>query len=195
MLVHAKVDTSRVNGPGRRAVLFVQGCRVGCASCWNRATHPLAGVEHSVPELAAWILELWRVGCIKGVTFSGGEPMHQVTELCELAERVKADAPGISLGTFSGYYERELDRGRYWTRSPLNDADRAQLWNRLRSHLDFAVLGRYVPALAAVEPLRTSSNQSLRLFTPRYTEGDFGTPEVEVTFEPDGLVRITGFPI
>ncbi len=195
MLVHAKVDASRVNGPGRRAVLFVQGCRVGCAGCWNPATHPVSGVEHSVAELATWILELWRADRIEGVTFSGGEPMHQVTELCELAEHVKATAPGVSFGTFSGYYERELDRGRYWTRSPMTDADRAQLWQRFRSHLDFAVLGRYVPAIATIEPLRTSSNQSLRLFTPRHTEAGFGTPEVEITLEPDGLVQITGFPI
>lgn len=194
MLIHAKIDASRVNGPGRRSVLFVQGCRVGCKQCWNIRSHPLSGTELSVDEIADWILLLWRDHGIDGVTLSGGEPTHQVAELCELVERVKTDAPGISVGMFSGYYERELDDGRYWTRSPFTDSDRSRLWQRLRPNLDFAVLGRYVPTLATLEPLRTSLNQSLRMFTPRYTEADFATPEVEVTLEPDGLVQITGFP-
>ena len=60
---------------------------------------------------------------------------------------------------------------------------------------DFAVLGRFVATQPALSPLRTSANQSLRLFTQRYTEGDFDTThEVEVTIEPAGLVQITGFP-
>ena len=194
MLIHAKIDASRVNGPGRRAVLFAQGCRVGCKQCWNVRSHPLSGTELSVDEIADWILRLWRDRSIEGTTLSGGEPMHQVAELCELIERLKTGARCISFGMFSGYYERELNSGRYWTRSPLSDGDRSQLWQRLRSNLDFAVLGRYVSALATLEPLRSSSNQSLRLFTPRYSEADFTTPEVEVTLEPDGLVQITGFP-
>jgi len=194
MLIHAKIDTSRVNGPGCRAVLFAQGCKVGCKTCWNPSTHPVSGAEFWADEVADWMRRLWQERGIDGVTLSGGEPMHQVAELCELVERVKADAPCISFGMFSGYYERELESGRYWTRSPLLDRDRAQLWLRLRSNLDFAVLGRYVPTLATLEPLRSSSNQSLRLFTPRYIAADFAAPEVEVTLEPGGLVQITGFP-
>ncbi len=74
----------------------------------------------------------------------------------------------------------------------LTDADRSQRWLRLRDRLDFAVLGRFVAK--TLSPFRTSANQSLRLFTPRYTEADFDTHEVEVTIEPAGLVQITGFP-
>jgi anaerobic ribonucleoside-triphosphate reductase activating protein len=194
MFIHARLDASRVNGPGCRAVLFVQGCRIGCRNCWNVLTHPDSGAEFSVQELADWILRLWCDRRINGVTLSGGEPMHQVAELCELIEGVKTDAPGISIGMFSGYYERELENGCYWTRSRLSSGDRSHLWQRLQLSLDFGVLGRYVPALATLEPLRTSSNQSLRLFTPRYTQADFTAPEVEVTLGADGFVQITGFP-
>ncbi|MEZ5352970.1 MAG: 4Fe-4S cluster-binding domain-containing protein [Bryobacteraceae bacterium] len=62
---------------------------------------------------------------IEGLTISGGEPMHQADELCELAERVHAAAPRLSFGMFSGYYERELDAGRYWTRTNLTTDDRS----------------------------------------------------------------------
>lgn len=39
MLVHAIVPGSRVNGPGLRAVLWLQGCLLHCPGCWNMATH------------------------------------------------------------------------------------------------------------------------------------------------------------
>ena len=195
MLIHAQLDESRVNGPGLRAVLFVQGCGLGCRGCWNPGTHAFSGTERSVDEIAAWILQRRRHSGIEGVTLSGGEPMHQVSDLCRVVESVKAGAPDTGFGMFSGYSERELSRGRYWTLADLTDADRSQLWLRLRERLDFAVLGRFVAAQPTLSPLRTSSNQSLRLFTPRHTEADFDTThEVEVTIEPAGLVQITGFP-
>jgi len=37
--VHSMLETSRVNGPGRRAVIWLQGCSLGCKKCWNPATH------------------------------------------------------------------------------------------------------------------------------------------------------------
>lgn len=153
------------------------------------------GTAAAVDEIVAWILERRLHAGIEGVTLSGGEPMHQVSDLWRLVESVKAAAPDIDFGMFSGYSERELRRGRYWTRADLDDADRSQLWLRLRDHLDFAVLGRFVATRPALSPLRTSANQSLRLFTPRYTVVDFDTTrEVEVTIEPAGLVQVTGFP-
>ena len=194
MLVHAQIDASRVNGPGLRAVLFVQGCLLGCRDCWNPATHRLTGADNRIDDIAAWILKLHRDTGIEGVTFSGGEPMHQADELRGLAERVHAAVPGLSFGMFSGYYERELDAGRYWTRTNLTTDDRSRLWRRLRARLDFAVLGRYVATRATHTPLRTSSNQSLRLFTERYTEADFAELEIEITIDPTGLVQLTGFP-
>ena len=55
MLIHALFPASHVNGPGNRAVVFVQGCRLGCASCWNPQTHEFKGADWSVPELAEWL--------------------------------------------------------------------------------------------------------------------------------------------
>lgn len=194
MLIHGLIDSSRVNGPGLRAVLFLQGCKLGCRGCWNPGTHAFTGNDRAVDEIAAWVLQRRRHSGIEGVTLSGGEPMHQVSDLCRLVESVKAAAPDISFGMFSGYSERELSRGRFWTRADLTEADRSQLWLRLLDRLDFAVLGRFVATQPTLSPLRTSLNQSLRLITSRYTDADFDTHEVEVTIEPAGLVQVTGFP-
>ena len=33
MLLHALIPASRANGPGLRAVVFFQGCSLGCPKC------------------------------------------------------------------------------------------------------------------------------------------------------------------
>ena len=53
MLLHALIPASRANGPGLRAVVFFQGCTVGCVGCWNPRTHPFHGPEVTVDALAA----------------------------------------------------------------------------------------------------------------------------------------------
>jgi pyruvate-formate lyase-activating enzyme len=45
MLMHALMLGSRANGPGLRAVVWFQGCTLGCRSCWNRQTHPFRGED------------------------------------------------------------------------------------------------------------------------------------------------------
>ncbi|MEK7679648.1 MAG: 4Fe-4S cluster-binding domain-containing protein, partial [Deltaproteobacteria bacterium] len=39
--LHAVIKSSRVNGPGRRLVVFFQGCVRRCDGCFNPETHPL----------------------------------------------------------------------------------------------------------------------------------------------------------
>ena len=43
--VHRFLPHSYANGPGARAVIWVQGCTLGCPGCFNPATHPHAGGE------------------------------------------------------------------------------------------------------------------------------------------------------
>jgi anaerobic ribonucleoside-triphosphate reductase activating protein len=41
--VHSVMEVSRVNGPGRRAVVWLQGCSLHCPGCWNPETHAKQG--------------------------------------------------------------------------------------------------------------------------------------------------------
>ena len=52
MLIHGFVAHSRVNGPGMRAVVYFQGCNLGCAGCWNPATHAFVGPPRGVQDVA-----------------------------------------------------------------------------------------------------------------------------------------------
>jgi len=195
MLIHGFVAHSQVNGPGVRAVVYCQGCNLGCASCWNPATHAFTGLSREVEDVADQIAAAHRTHEIDGVTFSGGEPMQQAPDLLDLIRLLKRARSEISIGMYSGYSERELDSGRFWTRYGIAQEARCRIWADIKQHLDFAVLGRFVAARPSTLPLRTSANQVLRLFGGRYREEHFKPLEFEVHIEAQGLVQITGFPL
>lgn len=179
--VHALMESSAVNGPGARAVIWVQGCSLGCPGCWNPQTHdPLRGFRLDVSQVLEWFAKARREYRIEGLTISGGEPMEQAPAVLELLRRLKAAHPGMTAGLFSGYTERELPGG---------------LWRAMQRHLDFAVLGRYNARRRSRNPLVSSTNQVLRLYTGRYSMADFAAQSVEVHIDDAGLTQITGFPI
>ncbi len=194
MLIHGFVSASRVNGPGLRAVVYFQGCSVGCRSCWNRDSHAFVGQERSIAEVVGWVLCVHGESALEGVTFSGGEPMQQADALLGLIESLHDRLPGLSFGMYSGYSEQELASGLYWCRSKLPQRAKQEIWRVIRRRLDFAVLGRYVASRPSSLPLRTSANQKLALFSGRYREQDFEPQEVEVHITAHGLVQLTGFP-
>ena len=195
MLIHGFVSHSRVNGPGVRAVVYCQGCNLGCASCWNPATHAFTGLSREAKDVAEQLAAAHRTHDIDGVTFSGGEPMQQASDLLGLIRLLKRAQPELSVGMYSGYTERELDCGRFWTRYGIAQEARRRIWEDIKQHLDFAVLGRFVAARPSKLPMRTSANQDLRLFSGRYREEHFKPLEFEVHIEVQGLVQITGFPL
>ena len=51
--IHATASASRANGPGRRFVVWFQGCTLGCAGCFNPATHAAAGPTIALDEVIA----------------------------------------------------------------------------------------------------------------------------------------------
>ncbi len=195
MLIHGFVGGSRVNGPGLRAVVYFQGCSVGCPKCWNRASHAFVGQERNIAEVARWVLCAHEESPLEGVTFSGGEPMQQADALLGLIESLRDLLPSLSFGMYSGYSERELADGRYWCRSELTRRAKQEIWRLIRRRLDFGVLGRYVAGQPSTLALRTSANQKLVLFSERYREQDFEPQEVEIHIAAQGLVQVTGFPM
>lgn len=76
------VDESKVNGPGCRAFVWVQGCLRECSSCfnpqsWSFSENQLIAVETLRDQILANPHN-------EGVTFSGGEPFWQAPALTEL---------------------------------------------------------------------------------------------------------------
>ena len=195
MLVHSFVPATRANGPGLRSVVHFQGCSLHCPGCWNPSSQKFHGIEMTVLEVAQRFEEATRLESLEGVTFSGGEPMQQAEALLEVMREIRRVAPAVSLGMFTGYTESELAAGRYVTRPRATAEQKRELWRTIQGLLDFAVMGRYDQTQPVREPLRTSRNQRLVLFTNRYQDGDFGPQLVEISIERGGRSVLTGFPV
>jgi len=174
--IHALENASRANGPGLRAVIWVQGCTLGCPGCFNPDTHdPGGGVVRETSQLADDLLRLG--GGIEGVSVSGGEPLQQPEALLDLL--VRLDGSGLSRLVFSGYTRREIEQ------QPLGPA--------ILAHLDVLVAGRYVIARREGRGLIGSANQRIHLITSRHTPAEFTRiPAAELIVHADGSITCSG---
>jgi anaerobic ribonucleoside-triphosphate reductase activating protein len=184
--VHAIEPRSRANGPGVRCVVWLQGCTLGCAGCFNPATHALGGREvtevdqvfappfggaarSGAPDLAF-------TGAT-GLTLSGGEPLQQAAGCVELLDAARAR--GLSTLAFSGYSIEEI-------RALPHGPD-------VLARLDVLIDGRYVAAQRLASGLRGSANQRIHLLTDRHTLAEVeDTPVAEVRISPTGELVLTG---
>jgi anaerobic ribonucleoside-triphosphate reductase activating protein len=176
--LHAFEPVSAANGPGLRAVVWVQGCTLGCPGCFNPETHERerAGENVRVDDL---FVRITRLGDrIEGVTISGGEPLQQRRAVLRLLERIRAETT-LSSVVFTGYSWPELQC--------MPDLP------ALRDNVDVLLAGRYEQAQRIAYGLRGSANKTVHLFTNRYTLADLdAVPDAEVIIHPDGRLTMTG---
>lgn len=175
---------SEVNGPGTRAVIWVQGCSQRCKGCFNPQFQPFSpATEISVDDLAKRILP---IPDIEGVTFSGGEPFLQAGPLAKLGERLRM--AGLTVVTYTGYTPGQIAEG--------NDPG----WPALLAVTDLLIAGPYNEACAEPDPLKGSANQqvisisSKVRFTGRAGISNPDNSRTELTITGDGSVITTGFP-
>jgi len=175
------VDRSEVNGPGVRAVVWVQGCKRACGGCFNPASWSFeANQVTSVDEVVERILNEPRN---QGVTFSGGEPFWQAPALAAVARRVKAH--GLTVMSFSGFTLAQLQSET----APPGAAD-------LLAELDLLVDGPYVEAQAVNDPTSpvSSRNQRVRVFNPALADSiTWASDQLEVHVLKDGSRIVTGY--
>ena len=98
---------SIVDGPGLRLVVFTQGCPHRCPGCHSPQTHDFeGGREMPIEEILA---KLDKNPLLKGLTFSGGEPLVRAAELLPLAKGARAR--GKDIACFTGYtFEQLLEK-------------------------------------------------------------------------------------
>jgi anaerobic ribonucleoside-triphosphate reductase activating protein len=175
------VNRSEVNGPGSRAVVWVQGCLRACTGCFNPASWPfepnqIVTVDELVERILADPLN-------EGVTFSGGEPFWQATALAAVAQRIKA--AGLNTMAFSGFTLAELQSSQ----GPPG----AQT---LLDQLDILVDGPFVESLALHDPTSpvSSRNQRVRVFNPvLQSRINWASDQIEVHIFKDGSRLVTGY--
>jgi anaerobic ribonucleoside-triphosphate reductase activating protein len=180
------IPCTEVEGPGKRAALWVQGCDKRCVGCCNPGYLKIvkrdilsadAMIERLLAAHEAWDLE--------GVTFLGGEPFLQAQGLAVVAEGVSRAR--LSVMTFTGYTMQELHE------LSLPGTQELLVWT------DVLVDGPYESS----RPDRRrnwvgSTNQRFHYLTDRYSASIEGADEpereVEWRIRDDGCLVVNGWP-
>jgi len=181
------LSCTEVEGPGRRAALWVQGCDKRCNGCCN--PDYLKIVERQLVDVSAVLASLLRAHdeCeLEGITLLGGEPFLQALGLAEVAEG--ASRAGLSVMTFTGYTMEELQS------LSLPGTQELLTWT------DVLVDGPYQSALPDQKRNWVgSTNQRFHYLSSRYSpeiETRQGvTRGLELRVRNDGHIVVNGWPV
>lgn len=176
--IYSRLAHSSANGPGERAVIWLQGCPFRCRGCFNQELRDTEdGEEIGTEKLFRWFVS---IKGISGITLSGGEPTEQIAGLLSLLTEVRSKT-NLSILLFSGRTIEQiisLPKGR-----------------KLISLVDVLIDGRC--DLDKANPygiLPSSSNQKIHLLTDRYQIADFSNlPFYEVLITKEGEVIESGY--
>lgn len=149
----------RVLGPGKRFVIWLQGCEAECPGCVAPEFRPFDGGKLISVDLLAE--KITAAEGIEGITISGGEPFLQADKLCLLLEKVKNICPDISVIIYSGF-----------TYEQLKAAEDECVKRLLGCYIDVLIDGRYIEELNDDIGLRGSSNQRIIFITEKYQDHD-----------------------
>ena len=168
---------SKVNGPGKRFVLWTQGCSKGCKNCFNPETWSTDLYKELSPTQ---IFELIKNFEVEGVTISGGDPLEQEDDLLELLFLLKEIKLPKGIILFSGFSRNEIRE------NPIRE--------KCLSYIDVLIDGRYVEELKVESSLRGSSNQEFYFFSDKISREELSfDQEIEISsLEED--IMMTGFP-
>jgi len=170
------LEKSIANGPGIRAVIWLQGCNRYCKGCFNDSMWSFEEKNLVYPEELYEIIV--HIEGIEGITLTGGEPLLQAKNLIPFLEKIRKTK--LSVICFTGY---EIDE--------IKNEEQIKLLNLI----DLLISGPYIEELHDNNlALRGSSNQKLFFLTSRYALKDFNEEqEVEIIFNENEII-ITGFP-
>ena len=175
---------SYVDGPGQRAVLWMQGCRTRCPGCQNQHLWDTEGGASTSIETVVDAL----LGCnSEAVTITGGDPMLQPGPLAALVRQLKAKAPKLHIIVYTGFtWESLLDQD--------NATDQWPFVHLALQNIDVLVDGPYVATLDDdSQQWRGSKNQrvidvNLSIKTGSVMTIDWQKPRLIVT--PEGATYV-----
>lgn len=165
-------ENEHLYGPGKRLVLFCQGCSLRCKGCSNAHLWEFGkGADISVEQL----MSLVNQQDVEGITLLGGEPLDQCVEIAELISRTKQLGKTVVL--FTGYSRKEL-----------NKPEQKRAW----AMSDLVVSGRYVYSKRSLYlQFRGSTNQRVYRHKGKYEHYALSDGQTMAVFEVDGNGTLT----
>lgn len=174
--LHSFLPRSRANGPGVRAVIWVQGCSLACPGCFNPGTHASGGEVVAVDALVERVLA---VKGIEGVTLTGGEPLQQAGAVLQFLEKLSEAAPHLSVLLFTGF--------------GVSDLLAMPVFPQLCASVDVVLAGRYVQEQRHTDRgLMGLPGKVAWFLSDRYTEDDLRQVPLSEVVVHGGEVLSTG---
>ena len=152
------------NGNGLRVVLWLSGCSHHCYNCQNPQTwNPDSGIQFDESAKQEIFTELSK-DYISGITFSGGDPLHEnnLDYVLKLVQQIRISFPEKSIWLYTGY-NFDLLNSKYneykYTPFAANADEWLTRWEII-SNVDVLVDGEYIDEQRDITlKWRGSSNQ------------------------------------
>ena len=169
------IENEHLYGPGKRLLLFTQGCSIRCKGCVNSDLWNFGCGENITADE---VLNICKENEVDGITLLGGEPLDQPEAILEAVKLLKENAFSVIL--FTGYTKKELKGGQI------------KAWNLA----DIVVSGRFVESKKNLYmQFRGSTNQ--RVYTHKGRLKDYkiadGQTVAILTIDDKGSLNIKGF--
>jgi anaerobic ribonucleoside-triphosphate reductase activating protein len=175
--------SQNVNGPGKRFVIWFQGCTIQCKGCFNSKFWDVNGGEFmEVEKIFGLILNAHKNEKIEGVTFTGGEPLDQAKNIIPLARKIKSI--NLTIVCYTGYLFGEIINGI------------VPFGYELLKYVDILIDGKFIEEEKAPLLWRGSRNQKVYFLSNiyKYFEeivDEEGKNEIEILIG-DEIITSTG---
>jgi anaerobic ribonucleoside-triphosphate reductase activating protein len=101
------------NGEGLRVVLWVAGCEHHCKGCQNPITWDIEGGIKFDSDAFMEIADDLKKDYVSGITFSGGDPLHQKNfpQVLSIMNYIHDKYPNKTIWVYTGYtWEEVIER-------------------------------------------------------------------------------------
>lgn len=169
------IENEHLYGPGKRLLLFTQGCSIHCEECVNSHLWDFGcGKDLAATE----VLSICEENNVDGITLHGGEPLDQATAILKTVKLLKGN--GFSVVLFTGYTKKELK------------GDQIKVWNLA----DIVVSGKFLESKKNLYmQFRGSTNQRVYTHKGKYKGYKIidGQTVAILTLDDKGNLNVKGF--
>ena len=133
------------NGTGLRVVLWLSGCSHHCYNCQNPQTwNSDSGIPFNDSAKQEIFTELSK-NYISGITFSGGDPLHEnnLDEVLKLVQEIRISFPKKSIWLYTGYELSEIIKQEQYEKVSGIPSVWSKRW-KIISNIDVLVDGEYI---------------------------------------------------
>lgn len=156
MRYHKITSPDIENGLGCRVTLWVAGCTHHCEGCHNPETWDFNSGKPFDEAAKEELFSRLSLDYIKGITFSGGDPVDSYDDVLALMKEIKEKFPDKDIWLYTGYDFNALIR-----------SDRVEML----SYVDYLVDGEYKESQRDIAiAFRGSRNQHIYKFYADHNE-------------------------